>query len=109
MRSKAYRRRVAELPCARCGLEGHSQAAHPNSLALGKGIGLKADDFQCVPLCADLPGVLGCHSAWDRHMVAPKHERSGIWARWVSWTRAALLNEEGAHRGGEAERGGVNV
>ncbi len=94
-RSEAYRRAVAELPCVNCGREGASQAAHPNSSVFGKGLGLKADDFACVPLCADGPGFRGCHSQWDQHKLAPKAERNDIWARWVSWTRNALAIKEG--------------
>ena len=59
VRDKAYRRWVASLPCAHCGLEGHSQAAHADQ---GKGMGIKASDTECFPLCADRLGVQGCHS-----------------------------------------------
>lgn len=95
MRSEKYRRAVAALPCVNCGIDGYSQAAHPNSSVYGKGMGLKADDFACVPLCSDRPGVVGCHSRWDTHKMAPKEERPAIWERWVSWTRNALAINAG--------------
>lgn len=41
VRSEAYRRAVASLPCAICGVYGYSQAAHANT---GKGMGMKAAD-----------------------------------------------------------------
>lgn len=58
-RSEPYRRWVASLPCAQCGIHGHSQCAHSDE---GKGLGIKAGDDTCFPACADRPGVLGCHT-----------------------------------------------
>lgn len=58
-RSEPYRRWVARLPCAQCGIHGHSQCAHSDE---GKGLGIKAGDDTCFPACADRPGVLGCHT-----------------------------------------------
>lgn len=37
MRSEAYRRAVASLPCANCGIEGYSQQAHENGPDKAKG------------------------------------------------------------------------
>lgn len=59
LRSETYRRWVASLPCAHCGIEGYSQCAHVDQ---GKGAGIKAGDDMTFPLCCDRPGVLGCHS-----------------------------------------------
>ena len=42
VRSEPYRRAVATLPCAICGVHGYSQAAHANQ---GKGMGMKACDL----------------------------------------------------------------
>lgn len=61
-RDESYRRFVASLPCAHCGIEGRSQAAHSDAGADGKGKGIKADDDTCFPLCADAPSRRGCHS-----------------------------------------------
>src|SRR3974390_1672224 len=66
-RSETYRRYIASLPCAHCGLEGYSQAAHVGGLAEGKGGGLKVSDARCIPLCGDRPEVAGCHTKFDRH------------------------------------------
>ena len=52
VRSEAYRRAVASLPCAICGVPGYSQCAHSNS---GKGAGIKASDLDSFPLCTVHP------------------------------------------------------
>jgi hypothetical protein len=61
-RSEAYRRWVASLPCLACGIEGYSQAAHPNR---GRGLGQKSSDLDCFPLCSTRPGHQGCHVLHD--------------------------------------------
>jgi len=48
VRSADYRRWVATLPCYRCGMHGHSQAAHADQ---GKGMAIKSSDLTCYPLC----------------------------------------------------------
>lgn len=63
---EGYRRLVAALPCSRCGIQGYSQAAHPNT---GKTKGRKADDRECFPLCCDRLGVVGCHFMFDQHQL----------------------------------------
>ena len=63
IRDEAYRRWVASMPCIRCGVPGLSQAAHPNQ---GRGLGQKADDDLCFPLCSSRPGVVGCHEIHDQ-------------------------------------------
>ena len=62
IRSEAYRRWVATLPCAECGIQGYSQAAHPNQ---GRGLGQKASDDLVFPLCCVRPGHMGCHQMHD--------------------------------------------
>lgn len=58
VRSEAYRRLVAQLPCWLCRIPGYSQAAHADE---GKGLGMKSDDRTCYPLCGPRPGTQGCH------------------------------------------------
>ena len=58
---------VASLPCATCGIEGASQAAHANSPVFGKGMGIKAHDWATFPLCH--AGTNGCHEKHDQRMV----------------------------------------
>lgn len=93
MRSSSYRRAVAALPCVSCGLDGYSQAAHANGLEWGKGMGLKADDAAIFPLCADRPGIRGCHSLFDQGALFDKATRREVTERWISWTRVAVANE----------------
>ena len=84
VRDKAYRRWVASLPCAHCGLEGHSQAAHADQ---GKGLGIKASDTECFPLCADRPGVRGCHSIIGSSGIFSRDERRDLEQRYVARTK----------------------
>lgn len=62
VRSESYRRWVAKFPCFGCGIEGYSQAAHPN---YGKGLGAKTSDLDVFPLCCARPGHIGCHQMHD--------------------------------------------
>ncbi len=66
VRSKAYRRYVAELPCYNCGLDGPSQAAHAD---FGKGTGIKSSDLTCYPLCPP------CHSRIGTEAIFSKEDR----------------------------------
>ncbi|THJ36186.1 hypothetical protein E8K88_02670 [Lampropedia aestuarii] len=68
LRSEPYRRLVAALPCAFCGVHGYSQHAHEND---GKGMGLKVDDRRAMPLCCTRPGIEGCHAAFDQYRLVP--------------------------------------
>lgn len=82
LRSEPYRRLVAALPCAHCGIEGYSQHAHEND---GKGKGLKVDDRRAMPLCCTRPGIEGCHVAFDQYRLLPggreaHHAQGRAWA-----------------------------
>ena len=82
LRSEPYRRLVAALPCAHCGIAGYSQCAHEND---GKGKGMKVDDRRAMPLCCTRPGIEGCHVAFDQYRLLPggrdAHAEQGrIWA-----------------------------
>lgn len=89
VRSEAYRRLVAAMPCAHCGIAGYSQHAHEN---MGKGAGLKVDDRRAMPLCCTRPGVEGCHAAYDSYRLLPGgregHREAG--ARWAEQTRKSI-------------------
>ncbi|SFB74407.1 hypothetical protein SAMN05216344_102189 [Polaromonas sp. OV174] len=87
MRSEAYRRAVAGLPCVICGIAGYSQAAHSNT---GKGMALKACDSQLFPACCDRPGVRGCHSQIDQGALFSKAVRRALEPAWVEDTRRKL-------------------
>ncbi len=90
-RSESYRRAVAALPCIHCGIEGFSQAAHPNT---GKAKGAKADDLLCFPLCADRLGVMGCHAQFDQHQLFKKGERAAVESDWTARTQSQLKQLE---------------
>ena len=87
LRSEAYRRAVAGLPCVICGIDGHSQAAHINT---GKGMALKECDSQLFPACCDRPGVRGCHSKIDQGALFSKAVRRELEPAWVADTRRKL-------------------
>jgi hypothetical protein len=89
IRSEAYRRLVAALPCANCGKVGYSQHAHTNGANKGKSI--KNDDRDAMPLCADDLGMRGCHTRFDRYALfldREEHRRMG--AQWAAETRAQI-------------------
>ena len=80
VRSEAYRRAVASLPCVICGIAGQSQAAHGSGAgtAVCKGMGLKSCDLTCFPACA-----LRCHPALDQGALftkAARHQLEPVWA-----------------------------
>ena len=86
VRSEPYRRLVASLPCANCGIEGYSQAAHPPPT--GKGI--KESDLECFPLCCARPGINGCHADFDQYRLAPKAGMRDLAWRWTGDTQYLL-------------------
>ena len=88
-RSEAYRRIVAAMPCAHCGIAGYSQHAHANA---GKGKGIKTDDRMGFPLCAARPGVEGCHAAFDQYrlLAGGRDGHAAAGERWAAQTRAAV-------------------
>lgn len=88
VRSEAYRRAVAKLPCAICGVHGYSQAAHANT---GKGMGMKACDLTCFPACGPRPGMPGCHAALDQGALFTKAVRRTLEPTWAADTQRRLL------------------
>ena len=95
-RSEAYRRLVAAMPCANCGLPGRSQCAHAN---FGKALASKTDDRFSFPLCGPgsvycgIAGSLwgpGCHALLDQGALFPKAVRREKEALWGKQTRAAI-------------------
>jgi hypothetical protein len=85
-RSGPYLRLVASLPCALCGIQGSSQAAHPNA---NKAKALKACDLLTFPLCHE--GASGCHSAWDQYQVGGRHVQAFREVEFAAQTQAALI------------------
>lgn len=93
LRSEAYRRAVASLPCINCGVPGYSQCAHSNS---GKGAGIKASDLDSFPLCTVHPGadgrlVQGCHENFDQGAMFTKAVRRELEPVWAADTQRRIL------------------
>lgn len=90
LRSEAYRRLVAAMPCAYCRRSDRSQHAHENDR---KGKGVKLDDRRAMPLCADEPGRTGCHTRFDRYELILGGRRAHVayGQMWAAQTRAAIL------------------
>ena len=88
VRSEPYRRAVATLPCAICGVHGSSQAAHANH---GKGMGMKACDLTCFPACGPRPGEQGCHAKLDQGALFTKAVRRTLEPAWAADTQRRLL------------------
>lgn len=94
VRSEAYRRAVASLPCAICGVPGYSQCAHSNS---GKGAGIKASDLDSFPLCtvhpvADGRLVQGCHERFDQGALFSKLVRRDLEPAWIADTQRKIYS-----------------
>ena len=92
VRSEAYRRAVASLPCINCKVPGYSQCAHSNS---GKGAGIKASDLDSFPLCTVHPGadgglVQGCHERFDQGALFPRAVRRELEPVWAADTRRKI-------------------
>lgn len=81
VRSEKYRRLVAAMPCARCLIDGMSQAAHAD---MGKGMSIKSDDRTCYPLCWPCHGQIGASGTY------PKARRRELEARYGAETRARI-------------------
>lgn len=88
VRSETYRRLVAALPCYQCGIQGFSQAAHPNT---NKAKGMKASDLDCFPLCCTRPGIQGCHFLYDSGRLIERSKRAEYEEKAKAWTQAEIL------------------
>jgi hypothetical protein len=84
VRDEDYRRWVASLPCYECRIQDFSQCAHPNS---GKAKGRKNSDDGCFPMCCDRPGIVGCHSRFDRYELVSRADMPEYERRAAQWTR----------------------
>lgn len=87
LRDKSYRMAVASLPCFNCGVVGYSQAAHAD---FRKGMAIKSSDATAYPLCADRPGVQGCHSLIGAGAAMSRDARREFELAGAEWTRVKL-------------------
>lgn len=88
VRHEGYRRLVAMLSCAHCGVVGFSQAAHAD---FGKGAHCKSSDLTCYPACCDRPGVVGCHSMIGSRGSMTRDQRRALEAQYAKDTREIIL------------------
>lgn len=86
VRSEAYRRAVASLPCVACGIQGYSQAAHLPPEAKG----MKQSDLLTFPLCCVRLGVPGCHQDYDNYRLFPKHAAMTVGRAWAADTQRRI-------------------
>ena len=86
VRSQAYLRVVASLPCIACGIQGHSQAAHLPPEAKG----MKQSDLLAFPLCCVRVGVPGCHQDYDNYRLFPKHAAMTVGRAWAKDTQRRI-------------------
>lgn len=82
VRSEAYRRLVAAMPCMSCQRHGPSQCAHADE---GKGMSIKSDDRTCFPACVECHILIGASGMFSRD------ERRKIERLYGARTRAAIL------------------
>ena len=87
VRSEAYRRAVASLPCIACGIQGYSQAAHLPPEAKG----MKQSDLLTFPLCCTRVGIAGCHQDYDQYRLFPRAAAMAVGRAWAADTRRKLL------------------
>lgn len=67
-------RAAQDQPCVLCGAEGTTVAAHANSVALGKGMGIKAPDFYTAWVCRDHHDLID-----GRTGGLTKDEKAALW------------------------------
>ena len=72
-------RAAKDQPCVLCGSRGTTVAAHANSVALGKGTGIKAPDYYTAWVCQQ------CHDQIDGRRNADYH-----WKRCEMWEKAFI-------------------
>lgn len=87
IRSEAYRRLVASLPCAICGVVGYTQACHAD---YGKGMLTKTDDTTCWPGCGPHGDYAGCHFAVGMTGALSRAERRELELALATETHALL-------------------
>lgn len=74
--------------CVLCGAVGTTVACHANSVALGKGTGIKAPDYFTAHFCQ------GCHDLYDgRKGKLTKEEKRDMWITGFIWTIKRLFDQ----------------
>jgi len=95
-----YRRWVASLPCAACGIEADIQVHHIKGVGGLSGVALKASDVWAMPLCVD------CHAHLHNNMTRANAQMQWEWAaRTMAAFLEALVNGLGEDTMRTAVRG----
>lgn len=81
-------RAAQDQPCVLCGSEGETVAAHANSVALGKGMGIKAPDFYTAWVCRDHHDLID-----GRTGSLTKDEKTALWTEAYLKTVAAWFTQ----------------
>ena len=86
VRSEAYRRAMASLPCIACGIQGYSQAAHLPPEAKS----MKQSDLLTYPLCCTRVGIPGCHQDYDQYRLFPREAAMAVGRAWAADTQRRI-------------------
>jgi len=100
LRSEKYLAIIRKMKCIRCGVRGHTQAAHADGIggSMQKGIGMKADDRAIYPACglhtdANFRVVQGCHYDIGTGGMYSKDERRTLERGYVKQTILEVIRE----------------
>lgn len=96
-RSPKLLKAAHDRPCVVCGSVGSTVAAHANSVALGKGTGIKCPDFYIAFLCAlhhsMVDGRVKLEPGWD----SPQELWTYAFLRTVAvWFNEGIVTVKGA-------------
>lgn len=80
-RSKALLQSAKGQACVLCGHVGTTVACHANSVALGKGMGIKAPDYFTAHLCQQHHDLYDGRAGW-----MTKEEKDAMWQTAFLWT-----------------------
>jgi hypothetical protein len=94
VRSLAYRRLIAAMPCAMCGIAGYTQACHADE---GKGLAMKACDLTCWPGCGPHDGLPGCHWIVGTSGRFKRDVRRELESAFAAHAKAALIEQARSH------------
>jgi len=83
--ASAYRRAVALLPCACCGVMGYSECVDTRYSDGGSSL-------HTIPLCADRLGQRGCRSLLASGVLQSEVMGCEIIPQWIADTRSKLLS-----------------
>jgi len=91
-RSKKITDAAEHEPCVLCGSRGTTVAAHANSVALGKGKGIKAPDYYVAYVCHDHHLQIDGQKPLDRAYSSPMEMWQWAYIKTVArWFQTGLV------------------